>query len=466
MFSYASKHNDPKAHLGWSERIGYGIGNYGMAWINGIMSAFFMLYLTNVSFIDAGVAGVLIAVSKVFDGVSDLIMGGIVDRTKSRFGKARVWLVRMCIPLAISTLLLFSIPSSWSDIVKYVYMFILYNLVNSVFYTSMYVPYNSMNYLMTQNTYDRGVLGNMNMIFQTLANITMNTFFISWLNFFGEGDMYDQQAWTKTFIVIGLIVIAASVLCFLGTKERTAVSVQQTEDKKDSVSPLVAVKALFKNKYWVIMTICMFLIFFVIVMYSVAAAYYAQYVLGDIDYYGPINNALSISQFVIMFLTPAFMKKFGKHRTYQVGLFAIIIGFAGTGLCGTNLPLLILFNIIKGIGLGASGGMAFGMVSDTIEYGEWKNGVVTVGMGNAGVSAAQKLGLGLGQAVLGWVLAGSGFNSAEAVQPAAAQSAITFCYNWIPVICVALCIILMFFYRLDKEMPQIRQEMAERRKDS
>ena len=106
------------------------------------------------------------------------------------------------------------------------------------------------------------------------------------------------------------------------------------------------------------------------------------------------------------------------------------------------------------------------MVSDTIEYGEWKNGVVTVGMGNAGVSAAQKLGLGLGQAVLGWVLAGSGFNSAEAVQSAAAQSAISFCYNWIPVICVALCIILMFFYRLDKEMPQIRQEMAERRKDS
>ena len=235
MFSYASKHNDPKAHLGWSERIGYGIGNYCMAWINGIMSAFFMLYLTNVSFIDAGVAGVLIAVSKVFNGVSDLIMGGIVDRTKSRFGKARVWLVRMCIPLAISTLLLFSIPSSWSDIVKYIYMFILYNLVNSVFYTSMYVPYNSMNYLMTQNTYDRGVLGNMNMIFQTLANITMNTFFISWLNFFGEGDMYDQQAWTKIFIVIGLIVISASVLCFLGTKERTAVSVQQTEDKKDKI---------------------------------------------------------------------------------------------------------------------------------------------------------------------------------------------------------------------------------------
>ena len=97
MVSFASKHNDPKANLSWSERIGYGMGNYGLAWVNGIMSAFFMLYLTNVAVLDAGVVGTIIAVSKVFDGVSDLVMGGIVDRTKSKHGKARIWLLRMCI---------------------------------------------------------------------------------------------------------------------------------------------------------------------------------------------------------------------------------------------------------------------------------------------------------------------------------------------------------------------------------
>lgn len=97
MVSFASKHNDPKANLSWSERIGYGMGNYGLAWVNGIMSAFFMLYLTNVAVLDAGVVGTIIAVSKVFDGVSDLIMGGIVDRTKSKHGKARIWLLRMCV---------------------------------------------------------------------------------------------------------------------------------------------------------------------------------------------------------------------------------------------------------------------------------------------------------------------------------------------------------------------------------
>lgn len=462
MFSYASKHNDPKANLAWSERIGYGVGNYGMAWVNGIMSAFFMLYLTNVAFVNAGVAGTIVALSKVFDGVSDLIMGGIVDRTRSKHGKARVWLVRMCIPMAVSTLLLFCVPATMTDMVKYIYIFIMYNLVNAVFYTSMYVPYTSMNYLMTKNDYDRGLLGNMNMIFSTLANITMNTFFLKWLDIFGAGEIYTQQAWTKAFIVVGVIVVVASVLCFMGTKER-AQEVEQKKEK-DSVSPMVAVKALFKNKYWVLMTICMFLIFFTIVMYAVAAAFYAQYVLGDINYYGPINNALSVAQFAIMFLTPLFMRKFGKHRTYQVGLVAMLVGFAGTGICGTNMPLLILFNAVKGVGLGAAGGMAFGMISDTIEYGEWKNGVIAVGMGNAGVSTAQKLGLGLGQAVLGWILAGAGFDAAMAEQTVSAQAAISFCYNWIPVVCVVLCSILMLFYHLDKEMPVIRKELAERNK--
>lgn len=460
MFSYASKHNDPDKKLAWSERIGYGIGNYGMAWINGIMSAFFMLYLTNVSFVDAGIAGTIIAISKVFDGVSDLIMGGIVDRTKSKFGKARVWLLRMCIPMAISTLLLFCIPASMSDLVKYIYIFIMYNLVNSVFYTSMYVPYTSMNYLMTKNDYDRGLLGNMNMIFQTLANITMNTFFLKWLNKFGDGDMFKQSAWTKTFIIVGIIVVVSSVLCVFGTKERS--NDLEKKEVKDSTSPMVAVKALFTNKYWVLMTICMFLIFFTIVMYAVAAAFYAQYVLGNIELYGPINNALSIAQFAIMFLTPFFMSKFGKHRTYQVGLICMVIGFAGTGLCGTNLALLVLFNAVKGIGLGAAGGMAFGMVSDTIEYGRYKNGIEAVGMGNAGVSTAQKLGLGLGQAVLGWVLAGAGFDAKLPEQAASAQTAISFCYNWIPVACIVLCSILMLFYHLDKELPVLRKEAAEK----
>lgn len=217
------------------------------------------------------------------------------------------------------------------------------------------------------------------------------------------------------------------------------------------------------NRYWLTLIFCMFVIFFIIVMYSAGAIFYCKDVLGDYSLYTPVNNALSIAQFATMFFTPFFMKKFGKHRTYQVGLVGMILGFAGTGLCGTNVALLVLFNALKGIGLGAAGGMAFGMVADTLEYGEWKTGIKTVGMGNAAISAAQKLGLGIGQVVLGWILAFGGYDGALEVQAEPAKAAISFLYNWLPVAMIAVCLVIMLFYKLDKEMPTIHKELEERR---
>ncbi|MCD7757955.1 MAG: MFS transporter, partial [Clostridiales bacterium] len=230
------------------------------------------------------------------------------------------------------------------------------------------------------------------------------------------------------------------------------------------IPAMVALKSLVTNKYWVTMIFCMFVIFFIIVMYSAGAIYYCKDVLGDYSLYTPVNNALSIAQFATMFFTPFFMKKFGKHRTYQLGLVGMLLGFAGTGLCGPNVMLLIVFNALKGVGLGAAGGMAFGMVADTLEYSEWKTGIKSVGMGNAAISAAQKLGLGIGQVVLGWILAFGGYDGAAEVQSASAQSAISFLYNWLPVAMIVVCFIIMLFYKLDKEMPQIHADLEDRKK--
>lgn len=111
MQSFATKHNDPDAKLGWAERIGYGTSAFGWNMINGIIGTFLTFYFTNVALLDAAVISTLIAVSKVFDGVSDLVVGNIVDRTKSKLGKARSWLLRMCIPFAVSVSLLFFVPA-------------------------------------------------------------------------------------------------------------------------------------------------------------------------------------------------------------------------------------------------------------------------------------------------------------------------------------------------------------------
>ncbi|MGN1024443.1 MAG: MFS transporter [Lachnospiraceae bacterium] len=473
MRSLATKTNDPEARLGWPERIGYGINGFGFNAINGIIGSFLTIYMTNVAFLDAGIISTLIAISKVFDGISDLIVGRMVDRTNSRFGKARVWLLRMAIPFAISTVLLFFVPQNWPNLAKYIYVFLMYNVVNTVCLTSIQVPFYAMISLITRNAYERGFLGNVQQIFQTLGNIVVNSLFVLMLTRFSSSaeTYFTQQGFTITMIIFGIVMVICAFLTVLFTKERTEQVEEQPADKKekDKASSLAAAKALFTNKYWVVITIAMFVVFFVIIFYSIGGVYYAQYVFNDMGQISWMNNAISIAQFAVMFATPFVMKKFPKHVVYTFGIALMTLGFLGFGLiAGTgSIPLMILFNVLKGCGLGFAGGMALGLVADAILYGQLKSGIDAVGMGNAGVSAAQKLGLGLGQAVFGWVLSGAGFDGALDAQglsqPQSVVTAIQFVYNWVPfIMCLVILVLLLVFYRnIEKDLAALKAKQAQ-----
>ena len=467
MQGLATKHNDPEARLGWGERLGYGSGQLGMNAINAVIGSFLTIYFTNAALLDAGIIASIIAVSKVFDGISDLIMGNIVDRTRSRFGKARVWLMRMCIPFAVTTVLLFTVPSNWPEMAKYVYVFIFYNLVNTVCFTSMAVPYYSMISLMTKNAYERGMLGNIQQIFQTLANVVINSVFVVMLTAFTDNteNIYTQRAFTLTMIVISAAMVVLALICFFSTKERVQDEASEDtskEKKADAANPIAAFKALIKNRYWVTMIFANFVIFFVVIMYSVGNVYYCQYIYGDMSWYGWMSNAISIAQFAIMFVTPFFMKKFGKANIYKAGMLCMTLGFLGFGLFANSLPTIVIFNALKGLGLGMSGGMAMGMIADTITYSRLKSGIDPVGMGNAAMSASQKLGLGIGTAVLGWVMDAAGFDASLDVQgiaqPDSVITAIQFLYNWIPVImCALVFIALVVLYDIEKKLPEMEK---------
>jgi len=166
-----TKHDDPNGKLGWGERLAYGSGGFAFNMINGIIGSFLTIYFTSAAGLNAGIIATILAVSKAFDGISDLIMGRLVDNTNTKMGKARVWLLRMCIPFAVSTMLLFYVPAGFPDMVKYVYVFLIYNICNAVCLTGMLVPFYSMVGLVTENSYERGLLGNIQQIFQTLGNV-------------------------------------------------------------------------------------------------------------------------------------------------------------------------------------------------------------------------------------------------------------------------------------------------------
>ncbi len=471
MISFASKHNDPEASLSWGERIGYGTGGFAFNMINGIIGSFLTIYFTNVALLDAAVIASIFAVSKLFDGVSDLIVGNLVDRTKSEMGKGRSWLFRMCIPFALTTLLLFFVPQNFPTMAKYVYVFLMYNIVNAVCLTGMLVPYYSMIPRITRNGYDRGMLGNIQQIFQTLGNVVVNSTFVALLTFFTSSTetIYTQRAFTCTMIVFCAAMVIVSLICVAGTKERVKVTEPRPDQKQEGTKDgnvMATVKALLTNKYWVILTIANFVVFFVIIMYAMGNVFYTQYVLKDMSQYGWMSNSISIAQFAIMFVTPFFMKKFGKSKIYAAGMAVMALGFLGFGFFGGGSTILmIICNILKGCGVGMAGGMALGMVADTITYGEIKSGINTVGMGNAGISAAQKIGLGLGTAVFGWVLSAAGFDGAldaqGLTQPESVATAIGFLYNWLPLIMsAAVFVVFVLFYHIERDLKQMNADIA------
>jgi GPH family glycoside/pentoside/hexuronide:cation symporter len=209
----------PDAKLRLPDYTGYFFGA-GTNIMGYIVSAFLLIYYSNVLFLGLTQVGTVMALSKVFDGISDLAMGRIIDKTKSRYGKARPWYLRMIVPTVISMLLLFWMPSGLSEVWKYVYVFITYNLVSTVCFTANAVSHASMIGFMTMNTKSRGTVGVMSMISNTIFTILVTNLFLKICRFFGNGETYTQKGFTSTVMVYLCIYAIASTIAFLLTRER------------------------------------------------------------------------------------------------------------------------------------------------------------------------------------------------------------------------------------------------------
>ncbi len=450
---------NPNAKLSFFERFSYGLGDYASNLVYSSISAFLLVYYTNVVGVSAAAAAGVIAVSKLLDGVSDLIMGYIVDHTHSKFGKARPWILRLCVPLAICTVFMFSVPASLEGKVQMAYIFLTYNLVSTVFYTGMNVPYAALNGLMTTNQYERGLLGNFRNLLATAGTMTINTVVLKMTRYFGGGEQYTQKGWTITYIILMIVFVVLNLIVFAGCKERVTENASDHE-KTNDVSFVKGLKGLVNNKYWVLMVVAIFAMYFMMSTFFGSAVYFATYNVGNADAYALISNALSMAQIVGLFCTPFIMKKVSKRNLFMTGNAIVLIGFVLTGLT-TNVTFLTVLSVMKGLGFACSGASMFGLLQDTITYGEWQNGYGTAGMGNAASSFCMKVGSGIGTAALGWILAAGGFNAQNAVQSASALTAINVAFAWVPVITSIICVVCMIFFDLDKHYDQVVADLAE-----
>lgn len=271
------------------ERLAYGCGDFSSNIMYSAVAAFLMFYYTDYVGVAAAAVGVIMACSRVFDGISDLIMGVIIDKTKSPFGKARIWILRLVIPYAVGTVLLFAVPVGWSETAKLVYIFFSYNIAFTVLFTGINLPYATLTAMMTQDQYERSVLSIFRMILATCGTLFIKTCTLPVVKFFGN----DARAWTYTFVIFGALEIVTFMITFLFTRERVNT---ENDGKKLDVPVLLGFKALVKNKYWLMATVNLILIFVAMGVNGSAEVYYTKEILGNPDLVGTFSVAFQATQ--------------------------------------------------------------------------------------------------------------------------------------------------------------------------
>ena len=447
-----------KSKLSVREKAGYATGDFASCLIWQSISIYLLYYCTKVAGIETAAAVSILSISKLIDGCTDILMGFIVDRTKTRFGKVRPYLLAMGLPLAVSSVLLFSVPGSLSAHGKLIWIFVCYNLVTSVCYTALNVPYSSMHCFLTDDTNERSQLSIIRLIFAFAAQVLINAAMFTMVRKLGGGDLADQSGWTHALIVIGGTAFILALVTFFNTKERVS---GDTAERVPVKSSLISV---LRNKYLVTLLAATLATFTAGSLYAGASAYYAQFILKNVDATGMITNAVTAAQVLsLIFVVPILVRKLPKHLIYRGGSIILAVSYLATWLWPEKLHAILALNVLKGIAQGGTGAMLYAMCADAIDYGEWKFGISSAGLGTAMVQCLGKFGMGLGTAILGVILESRGFVASLAEQTASGRSALIAVYTWIPGLLMVLAWGIMAAYKLDREYPRIITELQERR---
>jgi len=435
--------------------LGDGVGQVALNSITGLIGMLTYFYTDKVG-IAAATVGTIMLLTKIISAFTDLIMGKIVDSTKSRYGKARPWLLWTSIPTLIAIVSLFTIPADGSSTIKSIYAFTTITFASAIVYTAIAIPYGSLMAMRTKSSEERGKIGITRSVFGYVIGMVVSILLIPITNMLGG----DQKAWIIVAVVLGVFSCISLFLSFISSPEENK-GIQKIED--DANIPFMeSLKLLFKNKYWVIMLFVMLQINIMYALNQSTGIYYTKYILGNENLIGVMGAVGLIPVFLGFIAVGPMIKKFGLTKTARIGLLLGTIA----ALLRCFMPYSFTAALVLGgittfatIPLMAIGGV---LVNNTVEYGEWQSGKRLVGMVNSANSFGVKIGNGLGIALIGWVLAFGNYNGTLANQPDSAITSILVLTVYLPVILFISCYLLLRKYDLDDKYPEIVKELNDR----
>jgi len=456
--------------LSFKEKFSYGFGDLASVLYWQTFMIYFTYFYTDVFLIPAGAAASMFLISRVWDGVNDPMMGMIADRTKTRWGHFRPYLLWLCVPFAIVGVLTFTVPNFGPD-GKLIWAYVTFILI-MMLYTAINIPYTALLGVISPNSDERTSVSSFKFLFAFSAGIIVSATLLPMVKAFGGGD--EAKGFQLSFVVYGIAAIIFFLIAFKGTKER----VQPPKTQKSSVKR--DLYELVTNKPWLILLAATItLILFVAIRGSVTVHYF-KYFIGEKeltlpflgtgkydfdDLVSAFNTIGQISSFVGVLMISWFARLVGKKKAFiTIFIIAIISIGAVYFLNPDQLGLLFFLQITSSITSGPLSVLIWAMYADTADYNEWKHGRRATGLIFSASTMSQKFGWAIGAYVALTLMSQVGFEPNQ-TQSSESLNGLISLFSIIPASFGVLSILIISFYPLsDKRIEEIGEELENRRK--
>ncbi|HEX5072818.1 MAG TPA: MFS transporter [Gemmatimonadaceae bacterium] len=438
-----------------TEKIGYSLGDAAANFIFQTMLVFQLAFYTDTFGITAAAAGTLFLVVRVWDAIFDPLMGVVADRTNTRWGKFRPWVLWTAVPFGIMGFLTFTTPP-FGPQGKLVYAYVTY-IVLMMVYSANNLPYSALSGVITGDLAERTSLSAYRFVSAMSAALVIQGLALPMVNYFGGGD--SAKGYQITMGIFSALAIVFFVITFATTRER----VQPDPTQRSSVRRDLA--DLTRNGPWVAMFALTIIVFITLAMRGGVMLYYFKYYLGREDLFSIFNVFGTGSTIVGVVASTPLAKRFGKRDVFIVGLaLTVVFTAAFVLLPRTAVALIFGTEMVRQLAYGLTIPLLWAMMADVADFSEWKNHRRATAVVFSAIVFALKAGLGFGGAIGGWLLAAYGYVP-NVAQTERALQGIKLTASVFPAITFALGVVCLFFYRIDKRLEiQITDDLAKRRR--
>ena len=458
---------------GGEKWLGYLLGPAGALLLNAVLATYLNVYYTDVLKLGGLWGGAFLVifpiVSKLIDAITNVIMGQVIDRTRTKEGKARPWLLLSAPLVTVTGILLFTVPQA-SETVQAIWVIVSYNLFYSFAYTIFNMSHGLMVPLSTRNTTDRGNLS----VFNQIATIMMSGILVALVFPMVIMPMLgvDKAKWITTMSLLSIIALPLTLLEYFFTKERVTLEVQ--EEQKERVSFLQQIKTIFSDKYMVIIYVYFLIYTLGSSIKNVSLPYFCNYVLGTYND-GITQTLLSVIGGIPMgigiFAVWPLAKKFGKRNVTAVGFALYAVGGIICWLFPTNMVMMLVGQFIKNIGGLPCAYVFMALFADVLDHMEWKNRNRCDGIAMSVYNIIAVAMVGICTGIFNGLLSGAGYVEPELVegvtvaasQSEAVKNVITFSFVGLEVITGIVLAILLVFLNVEKDIGRKQAEIVARR---